>query len=216
MSNVASAAETDGKRQVSKHWKQAILRFRASSGGGHLRKVITSEEVKARWAYAEINSQRFGGTYEANLPSDVYASAMGRVPFENLSSEVWPALLAALKQARNPSFIDKIDAFGAPTYECVEWQVVDLLNCSTLPCFGGMTYWKFLAMPPAVDAAGNLDRGDPRFVSHRIPFDPSYSIQEPLIAIVVSGRPMLIEGYLRSLLWLRNPIRPFLMWLPKL
>ena len=34
----------------------------------------------------------------------------------------------------------------------------------------------------------------------------SQRVGEPLIAILVQGRHMLIEGYLRNILWLQNPV----------
>jgi hypothetical protein len=180
-------------------------------------KVITGEEVKARWAYAEVNSKRFGHTYQANLPVDVYASATEGIPFDGIQSSAWPALVSALKVARNPDFINNIDTCGAPNYQCVEWQACDLLHCQTLPVFGQVPYFQFLARPPNPDHTdpAKPDHTDPRYLSQQFPFDQGFQLREPLIAILVRDRQMLIEGYLRSILWLRNPSYPLLMWVPK-
>lgn len=176
--------------------------------------VITAEEVKARWAYCEITSDRFGKTYKTNLPPSVYDAAVDGVPFAQVPGSEWPGLIVALKIARNPGFIDNIDTCGAPNYVCTEWQVPDLLSCWTLPCFYQARYFEFLARPPGKDAAGNPDDADPRFKSHLIPFDPNFKLEEPLIAILMNRAPMLIEGYLRSILWLRNPVYPLRVWMP--
>jgi hypothetical protein len=178
-------------------------------------RVISAEEAKARWAYTEINSERFGRTYETDLPAELFKGAKDGVPFERIAAIHYPILIAALKRSRNAGFIDKVDRWGAPIYECVEWQVTDLLNSTTIPAFGRVPYFVFLARPPGKDARGNPRAADPRHKSHFIPFDPAFEPREPLIAIAVDNAPMLIEGYLRSILWLRNPARRLPVWLPK-
>jgi len=176
--------------------------------------VIAAEEVKARWAYCEITSERFGGTYRTTLPGSVWAAAVSGAPFSQVPASEWPRLIAALKIARNSEFIDCIDRFGAPRYLCVEWEVPRLLSCLTLPCFGQAQYFRFLALPPRQDAVGNPDNNDPRLRSDVIPFNTTLALKEPLIAILANGAPMLLEGYLRSILWLRNPVHPLPVWVP--
>lgn len=178
-------------------------------------KIIAAEEVKARWGYAEVNSERFGQTYKANLPPDVFRAAKDGVAFDQLAAADHPALVAALKNARPAEFVDNIDQWGAPRYECVEWLPNDLLNSITIPVFDCIPYFAFLARPPKMDAQGNPDNGDPRHASHRIPFNQNFEPMEPLIAISINGHHMLLEGYLRSILWLRQPTNPLLVWVPK-
>jgi hypothetical protein len=56
-------------------------------------------------------------------------------------------------------------------------------------------------------------RADPRVVAWSI--DPAHSFEqfEAVIVILIGGRPMLLDGYLRSLLWLRrnDPSKPLLL-----
>lgn len=123
----------------------------------------------------------------------------------------WDGLIHVLEyHARNKSFIDNIDQYGAP-----EWEVSDLLSSIALPAFGWHPYPIFLAHPP-VSSNGVVDGADPRHKAQSIPYDPKYKPSEPLIAIYVSGRHMLIEGYLRSILWLRNPSTPLPVFIPAL
>jgi hypothetical protein len=173
--------------------------------------VITADEVKARWGYAEITSERFGKSYKKNLPEKVYRAATNGEPFSNVPSSEWQHLIAALIAARNADFIGSIDRFGAPKYVCGEWEADTLLKCRTLHCFGAVRYFQFVARPPEKG-----DEYDPRSKSHQIPFDDKFKIEEPLISILVDGSPTLIEGYLRSILWLRNPEALLRIWVPKL
>lgn len=76
---------------------------------------------------------------------------------------------------RNPDLIDNIDTWGAPTYKCVEWQVSDLLNCQSLPCFGGVTQYQFLAMPPPL----NPYDADARYANYQVPFDQIFQLEAP-------------------------------------
>jgi hypothetical protein len=177
-------------------------------------KVIAAAEVKARWGYAEVTSARFGETYKRLLSNDLFEAVHSGVPFDNLSPGDHTALILALKSARNPGFVDNVEQFGAAQYECTEWQVGDLLNSMTIPAFGQVPYYVFLARPPGSDAAGTPDSADPRYQGHKIPFDPNFEITEPLIAINF-GSLMLLEGYLRSILWLRSPAKPLDVWIPK-
>jgi hypothetical protein len=140
---------------------------------------------------------------------------MAREPFESVSPSDWPVLVAALERARPNGFVDNIDTCGAPQYICAEWSPSDLLQTITLPVFGGLPYPIFLARPPGTDRNGNVDPYDPRYVNHRIPLDPDFAHFDPLIAIIFDGKKMLIEGYLRSILWLRNPKAPLWVWVPK-
>jgi len=179
--------------------------------------VITAQEVKARWAFSEITSSRFGVFYRRLLPSSLYDFAKSGGAFANVDEAEWVNLEKALKTVRPAGFVDNITGVaGAAQYECVGWSVGDLLNCTTLPVFGEVPYWQFLVLPPKQDErTGKTQSTDPRSLSHTISFDPSFQVQEPLIAIGLSDKKMLFEGYLRSILWLRNPQEPLIAWFPK-
>jgi hypothetical protein len=140
---------------------------------------------------------------------------MRRDPFGSVGREHWPTLVSALQRARSREFVDCIDTFGAPQYRCAEWSVSDLLHSTVLPTLGFVPYAVFLARPVMRRPDGAIDDVDPRHVSQTMPFDPKFAPSSPLIAIAIDGKPMLIEGYLRSILWLRNPVTPLPVWVPE-
>jgi hypothetical protein len=60
---------------------------------------------------------------------------------------------------------------------------------------------------------GARDLGDPRFKAWGTPVSAACFVQkEPLISIKTGSDHMLIEGYTRSILWVRSPGKSLLMW----
>lgn len=178
--------------------------------------TATAEEVKARWAYSEISSSRFGKYYIGHTPAHLEALAKTSAPFSQVSSQDWPTLVSLIETyGRNKLFVDNIDIHGSPRFVCTAWGIQELLNSWTVPAFGQLPYPVFLSRPPARNATGGVDDADPRYCAQSIPFDPNFKQTEPAI-IIKPGVNMLLEGYLRSILWLRlnDPNTPFLVWLP--
>ena len=174
--------------------------------------IIGVAELKARWAYAEINSSRFGGLYIPHVPPHIAEAARLGVPFNELEEQDWPTLAAILGQVRGPGLVDQLDQYGENGFECAHWDATKLLNSVTLPCFGQVQYYRFLAMPGKATKAHDTD---PRLASAAIPFDESFCVEEPVIALQERDYARLLEGYLRSILWLRNPSAPLPVWVPK-
>jgi hypothetical protein len=181
--------------------------------------LATSVEVKARWAYSEISSLRFGNKYVGHGTEHLRGLALAGAPFSDVDPSDWSVLVAMVGQGRNKEMIDSIDVFGAPCFRCGSWRVDDLLNVQTLPLFGHLPYSVFLTRNPGAVLRNGIpafDEADPRVVAWSI--DPSQPFEqiEPVIVIRVQGRPLLLDGYLRSLLWFRrnDPAKPLLAWLP--
>ncbi len=179
-------------------------------------KTITTEELKARWAYAEAGSSRFGDEFTPHLSPSAIRKIRRGLPFEKLPESQWPEFVAALGKARPREFVDIVHRHGSGRYTCEQWQPTRLLSCLTLPSFDSVHYFRFLTLPPHLDRAGRPDAIDPRNISRRIPFDPLYRVTGPIIAVRHQGQDMLVEGYLRSILWLRNPVKPLEVWVPTL
>jgi hypothetical protein len=172
------------------------------------------EEIKARWAFAEITSSRFGIGFKSALPPSILDLAHAGKPFSRVAKHEWQTLIAALDRVRPHGFTDSLN--GSSAYVWSSWSATDLMDCLTIPNFQGVRFSAFLARPPNTDLAGNADTKDPRFVSAGLAFDPGFSVREPVIAILYGQQHMLLEGYLRSILWLRNPMLPPLpIWVPE-
>jgi hypothetical protein len=179
----------------------------------------TSVEVKARWAYSEIASLRFGHKYVGLGAEHLRGLALAGAPFSDVDPSDWSILVSMAEQARNKEMIESIDAFGAPSFKCESWSVEDLLNVQTLPLFGHFPYSVFLTKNPCAVLRNGIpafDEADPRVVAWSIDPTQPFEQVEPVIIIRVQGRPLLLDGYLRSLLWFRRnePAKPLLAWLP--
>ena len=69
---------------------------------------ITAYEAKARWAYAELNSTRWGGSISA-APPTIVAMARDGVPFEKVPSSSYSALINWLLDGRASDFVANVD-----------------------------------------------------------------------------------------------------------
>jgi len=178
--------------------------------------TATAREIKARWAFSEVLSDRFGDPYSAVLDRLLLERIKGGCRFSEIEQSHWDLLILGLNAARSPRFSGNIDASGPKGYVCVEWSVEDLLNSRVLPHFGlGLSYREFLTLlPTSVPPAGTLDPADPRLKAWTTPLQPAFAQGEPLISIRIGADLMIIEGYTRSLLWFRSPTKPLLIWQP--
>lgn len=174
-------------------------------------KIISARELRARWAYSELNSSRFAEGYKRHLSPSILQSAKDRVPFDHVRQDEWPDLALALAKQRG-DLIRLMDRVAAGRFTLSHWSPTRLLNCVTLPIFGTVQFLRFLAMPPLVDAAGQNLRSDPRYASTQIPYRKEFVVAEPIIALNAGVYSVLLDGYLRSILWLRNPQRPIPVW----
>jgi hypothetical protein len=176
--------------------------------------TATAREIKARWAFSEVLSDRFGGPYRNVLAPPLYQQVTGGCNFSDIQQSGWDNLIEGLTAARGPKFTGIIDAFGLSGYVCMEWSVEDLMNVKVIPKFGdGLCYREFLTTCPMSQQTGALDLGDPRFKAWGTPVRAACFVQkEPLISIRTGSDHMLIEGYTRSILWVRSPGKSLLMW----
>jgi len=171
-------------------------------------------EIKARWAYSELFSSRLGQRLAAVLPARLQDCRKHRPPFEDLTEADHKALVHALKTLRPASFIDLIDAPGSTHYELSQWTAAQLLGCLTLPQFGPVRYFQFLAGRHEDRSDKPTIPADPRLEAATIPFDENFSVEFPVIALKSREHYILIDGYLRSILWLRNPLKTLPVWVP--
>lgn len=178
-------------------------------------RTIAADELEARWSYSEIASTRFAQRYHPHVPAALRKLAHRRVDFDRLPRPAWHVLGSALHSVRPSNFIGMLRDEAQSNYACVHWGVQHLLNCLTIPEFGAVPFYRFLAMPAGQLADGGLRTDDPRVHAHAIPNDPGFRVDEPVIAVRHGDRHMLVDGYLRSILWLRNMAEPLPVWIPK-
>ena len=174
--------------------------------------IATSKEVKARWGFGEVLSEEFGSPYKNILPANVYDHIRKGNSFDDLDPNHWDILIQGLNTARLPSFTDGIDQYGSNGYICTEWSIDDLMKAKVIPMFGQVLYREFLTLPPERTKEGILNPADPRCRVWGVSLQPAFVQGEPLITVLIGAEHLLVEGYTRSLLWLRNPTNPLLVW----
>jgi hypothetical protein len=172
--------------------------------------VATAEEVKARWAYCEMDPRsRFYPCYANQGPSPLLDWAKEGKPFSEIPTSDWPELLRRLAGAR-PDFHANAD--GAAIYVCEGWTKDKLRSVFTIPFYESVPY------PAFMDGKPKDDPGDPRRIIEEIEIPQEYRQDEPVIIVMhPNGWPILLEGYLRSLMFMRSPdpAAELLAWVPK-
>ena len=171
---------------------------------------ITRHELKARWAFSEFRAERWKNEYAALCPEKIRAGE----PFSELSPDEVNHLAWMLEQYRS-GLVSDLNI--AETYECQSWTKEQLGRTFTI-----------VRMAPSRDknipfisfiACARFDEeSDPRVQADRIPFDTPFVQTEPVIVRPYGHIPILIEGYLRSVLFMRscNPDATILVWYPVL
>lgn len=180
--------------------------------------VATAQEVIARWAYGEIVSSRFAHLFGDPRAQGLRQKAVEGVPFDVLPSEDVVLLADLMKSARNAGFVGIVERH--PTYEVTGWTREQLFSAFALPVFNPQRvnqifpYSEFLRGLPKPDANGNPDTTDPRTAVSQLLEPLAYL--EPGI-IIDLGVPVLLDGYFRSLAYLKFPPEDGLLpvWVPR-
>src|SRR5262245_47806607 len=101
--------------------------------------VISAEEVRARWAYSELLSDR---PYNDPSVQELKKKALERVPFEDLTAEEHGVLAQAWYRVRGvPTFIHGFA--GITSFQLADWSREHLAASYVIPYFAhevGGTY----------------------------------------------------------------------------
>ncbi len=181
----------------------------------------SSHEIKARWAYNELASPRFGRSYAGVGPRHIHDMAAARNPFAAITAADQNELVKMLEKGRGPEVAATIDA--SPHYRCEAWSKGQLCQSFALPAFNPpakvkpIPYYDFYIGTPNTGPGGTAESSDPRVIAGAIP--PGTPFQEFHEPIIVSGSPgnyLLLEGYLRSIIFMRaaHASQRLLAWLP--
>jgi len=176
--------------------------------------IISRQELLARWAFAETRSSRFGGRMRHAINRALYQRLAQARNFGDVAQSDWQGLINALTSTRRGPFAILGIGHWADKFVCGRWTATELLNCMTLPVLGSTSFFRFLALPPLRTSERSIHPYDPRHAASEIPFDQHFTVVEPVIAVPSGNRYMLIDGNLRSILWLRNPASPLPVWVP--
>lgn len=176
--------------------------------------TIEPTRLRARWAYAELTSNRFGSSFQTLVSQGIWSKAVKRVPFSDLDEREVDCLVAALNihpdRGGMACALDQHKEF-----QCVEWTASQLLQTVTVPGLGWLPLTS-LACPSTEEEQSlrnKVDNGSPSGE----PFEQS----EPIIVVCgapwaeTKGSRLLLEGTSRSLWFLSKcgPCDRILVWL---
>jgi len=176
--------------------------------------MASSTELRARWAYAEFKSSRFGQFYRNNDSTELGELADRQVDFDQLPARL-RLRLVELHALNRREFGDIVDAHH--TYVLDIWSKGRLCQASTMVHFGGgsqrtyIPYLDFLHGERLVSPDGAPDANDPRTEADSVPQDPTRGIPEWGCIAVNDFPNVLIDGYLRSVLFMRDAPRDALL-----
>lgn len=185
---------------------------------------VTRRVLKARWAYSELTSTRVGYKYEANYKNGdnthVFEYARANKPFEELD-ESDTSHLVTMNEHYRAGFQEALAT--SEVYECAAWTKDELSRVLTIPVLDpqrknrNVPFLSYAIAPPFRRPDGTVEMTDPRAVAETIPLDKRTLQHEPVPAIRVNGRYMLLDGYLRSILFMRSedPDATLLAWIPQ-
>ena len=179
------------------------------------RREVSLQEVKARWAYSEITSERWGENYAGLVDPALYAMARARLPFE--AAIHWQEPLAQIITERQAGLVGILDT--SPSFVRVELTARQLHRLWAIPTMfkdrDVRRYARLFPVSPNENPVVSTEWENVCAAAERVK-RPFVQEHEAIVA-KASNAPMLLEGYLRSLLFHRanDPARRFKVWWPK-
>jgi hypothetical protein len=183
---------------------------------------IDLRELQARWAYAELASSRVGHHYRREFPEN-------RVLFEKVSNgELYDTVLPGevdqlviMNEWYRSGLVQPLQQYSA--FVCESWTKDQLGRALTVPALDprrqgrNVPILSFAVAPHFTRSDGTMEDTDPRVIANMIPLDHEFTQTEPVpVTPLLNGQYLLLDGYLRSLLFLRSedPDRHMLVWVP--
>jgi len=176
---------------------------------------IGLRELQARWAYSELVSPRQILNYCTFAGFEpLFEKARQNIPFEDLDNEETDYLFVMNDGVRAP-LAAMLKPF--PVFACESWRRDKIAQALTIAFDrGNQLTFETYANNPLFAPGQRPDPGDFRLAALLMPANEK-SFAEP-VPLVPTGNSqfMLLDGYLRSLLFLRStdPDRRLLVWIP--
>ena len=174
--------------------------------------VVSAEEVRARWAYSELLSDR---PYDDPSVQELKKKALERVPFEDLNAEEHGVLAQAWYRVRGvPTFIHGFA--GITSFQLADWSREQLAASYVIPYFAHevgdqepITFEQWIEAEPI----RSLEPGHARYAASGAPRSAQ---GEPLLVGRLAGLPTLLDGYHRAVrFWKRAaPTATLLVYVP--
>jgi hypothetical protein len=184
--------------------------------------VAETLEVRARWAYGEMASDRFGPRYAPHAPQHLLDAVRRGDLFDTIGPQEWPTLSQLLDHARPNEYLHR-ELLKWPKFRCAYWSASELDSALAIRAFNmphqaaPFPYKDFYAGLPNTGTNGTVwgfsEPSDPRVQAFRTPDAPQ---SEPGVAIEFQSQYLLVDGYLRSVVFRRqrDPLLRFAVWVP--
>ena len=159
------------------------------------------------WAYSELRSSRFAALYRRRFPdaADLIDKAASGVGFDSLPADEVERLTGYVGVFRPLARALDASSVGH-TFVCESWDKKRLEQALTLPAMTDsarcVPFWRFVRSAPKPDQGTAFL--DPRNTANQLDDNNPFVQHEPVIAVLHRGRPLLIDGYLRSILFYRH------------
>ncbi len=182
----------------------------------------TTQEVRARWAYGEMSSDRFGPKYRAHsISKAILDCADNHAVFEDVDKSGWEEWDDLRDLARTGEYLhDSLKQWQS--FECAYWSKADFATVLAIPAFNKargrpFPYMDFYNGLPDTGVKqgilGFAEDSDPRVQAFRSPDMPQ---SQPAVCQLFKGMHLLVDGYLRSIIFMRQakPDLRFAVWVP--
>lgn len=178
--------------------------------------VVEKDEVKARWGYCDLFSTRFAqGLSAHNLSANLRAKVSNGDPFSALDASERSELVAMAVAGPRSGLVALLD--DTETYRCAGLTKGELAQVWAIPAFdpnGKQHLIPYLAFLAGARPAN--EPHDPRRAADAVPTTDPFEQTEPGVIGLVSTVPVLLDGYCRSVLFMRseNVHELYLAWMP--
>ena len=167
-------------------------------------------ELKARWAFGEFRAARWMAGYASLSPKKIREGvAFSELDRDELSHLEWMVDRFRANYARELNVADM--------FECRAWTKEQLGRIYTTVIMApnrkaNIPFLSYIACPRFDE------QSDPRVQADKIPFDTPFVQMEPVIVLPYGAIQIMIDGYLRSVLFMRGrePDARILVWVPVL
>ena len=169
---------------------------------------ITREELKVRWAFSEFRAERWRAGYAALSAGKIREG----VAFPELTPDEVSHLSWMIEKCR-ANLVPELNK--ADTYECQAWTKEQLGRIYTIVPMSPSRE-ENIPILSFIACARFTEQSDPRVQADKIPFDTPFVQTEPVIVLPYGAIQLLIDGYLRSVLFMRSrdPDARIMVWVP--
>lgn len=171
--------------------------------------MATVDEMKCRWIYSELGSERWREAYtQLRGSTPLSEKAKLHIAFSSLASAERQQLLAYAPSSSRRGLMGRLGNHS--DYRLEQWDKSQVGATRTIHAYGSVPYGEFLA----TDSPSGDEATDAREAAKALPYYPG--VWEAGIAVGEPRNYMLLDGYTRSVVFMKDapPDARFAIWVP--